>query len=97
MLFDFAKDFMMRIQFTRPLSLEGKQLQDELAAVGISADFPSVDFEGNLWLNIDVADETKTAEIIAAHIAAPIVLPTPAEKLFSATGLTVAEYKALGL
>ena len=43
------------------------------------------------------ADEFKAYQEQKAIDALPKPLPTPAEKLFNATGLTVAEYKALGL
>ena len=41
--------------------------------------------------------EATEAELLAAYAAHTVKVPTPAEKLFNATGLTVEEYKALGL
>ena len=54
-------------------------------------------------LDDEIIDREMTAEEFKAYQeqkaidALPKPLPTPAEKLFAATGLTVAEYKALGL
>ena len=51
--------------------------------------------EGEFY--IEGADSQAHADsLMAAHNPIEVVL-TPAEKLFNATGLTVAEYKALGL
>lgn len=90
------------IIFKKPAKLNGDQLRDELRAGGITiADgMGAVILDGeNLSLDIADSDSTAAAKIVAAHVgvdtvAAPL---TPAEKLFNATGLTVAEYKALGL
>jgi len=43
------------------------------------------------------ADEFEAYQEQKAIDALPKQLPTPEEKLFAATGLTVAEYKSLGL
>lgn len=44
-----------------------------------------------------LSGEATKAELLAAFDAHTVKVPTPAEKLFNATGLTVEEYKALGL
>ena len=87
------------IKFIKPQNLNGTELLKELEAAGIKVEgWPSDDGEGNLYLDISKTDEKKAAEIVALHngTITPKEL-TPAEKLFNATGLTVAEYKALGL
>ena len=43
------------------------------------------------------ADEQAQYDADQVIASQPKVEPTPAQKLFAATGLTVAEYKALGL
>lgn len=63
----------MRIQFTKPATLDGLQLQNELASAGVVADLPNIDEEGNFWLNMDEADVATATPIIAAHVA--IVAP----------------------
>ena len=79
--------------------MNGAELRAELNAAGvtISNDPSAVQLDGEtLRLDIADGDKTKAAQIVAAHngtmIAPP---PTPEQKLFAATGLTVAEYKAL--
>ena len=69
----------MRVQFTQPASLDGKQLQAELAAAKIVSDLPNIDHENNFWLNIDEKDIEKATSIVDAHIA--IIEPNDANKL----------------
>lgn len=87
------------IQFTKPNNLNGAELLAELNAAGISiSNSPSIDGEGNFWLDIAKADETKAKPIVAAHNGT-IVPPEPtvADKL-SSVGLSIDDLKtALGL
>lgn len=90
------------IQFQKPVNLNGDELLDELLAVGIVLDkwkqAPSIDGNGDLWLEIAASNKTKAASVIAAHngtIVAP--QPTLAQKL-EAVGLSIDELKvALGV
>ena len=61
----------MRTQFIQPITLDGKQLQDELLAAGIIADLPNIDHDNNFWLNIDEKDIASAELVIAAHVAKP--------------------------
>jgi hypothetical protein len=87
------------ISFTIPKNLNGAELLEQLAAAGVTVmGRPSDNGDGLLWLDIDAANESKAAAIVAAHNGTMTPKePTAAEKLFNATGLTVEEYKALGL
>ncbi len=90
------------IKFNKPINLNGSELLDELAAVGIVLDkftqAPIVDGNGNLWLDIDPADESATTAVVAAHNGTTVAPePTIAEKLAS-VGLNLTDLKtALGL
>jgi len=87
------------ISFTKPKNLNGAELLVELAAAGVQVEGrPSDDGEGLLSLDIASQDEVKAAAVVSAHngTMTPKEL-TPTQKLFNATGLTVEEYKALGL
>jgi hypothetical protein len=87
------------ISFTKPQNLNGAELLKELEAADIKVvGWPSDNGDGLLSLNIAAKDEAKVSAIVAAHngTMTPKEL-TAEEKLFNATGLTVAEYKALGL
>ena len=88
----------MYIKFTKPSTLDGKQLLAELNAGGVAIEeLPSIDFNGDFWLNINEADVTKATPIVAAHTVKPMPEPTVEEKL-SSVGLSVADLKtALGL
>lgn len=52
---------------------------------------------GNTIVRDMTAAELAATESIAATVAKALLPLTSEEKLFNATGLTVAEYKALGL
>lgn len=83
----------MNTKFKQPKTLDGKQLIDELVLEGIiAADVPSIDVEGNLWIDIDPKDEAKAISIVAAHVANAKELSV-ADKLAS-VGLTIDELKA---
>jgi len=83
----------MNIKFKQPKTLDGKQLIDELAVEGIiAADVPSIDADGNLWIDIDPKDEAKAISIVAAHVAHTKELSV-ADKLAS-VGLSIDELKA---
>jgi hypothetical protein len=90
------------IQFTKPTNLNGVELLNELALVGVTlqnkTEAPVIDGNGNFWLDIKTADEAKAAAIVTAHngtIVAPEL--TIADKLAS-VGLSVPDLKAaLGL
>jgi hypothetical protein len=77
-------------EFAIPAALNGEQLKAELGCDEVYIR------EDKLVIGGEVTEAAAKAAI-AAHVPAPIVPPTAAEKLYAATGLTVAEYKALGL
>lgn len=90
------------IKFDKPENLNGSELLDELAEVGIILDKvkqpPFVDGNEDFWLDVKPADEAKAKPVVAAHngtIVAPE--PTIADKLAS-VGLNLDDLKeALGL
>jgi len=58
------------IKFNKSQTLNGQQLLEELNAAKIKIDeFPFIDGNGDLWLNVSDKDKTKTQEIIDNHIA----------------------------
>ena len=86
------------IQFTKPTNLNGAELLQELALVGVTLQnetiAPSIDGNGDFWLDIKPADETKAAAVVAAHNGTVIAPePTIASKLAS-VGLSIEELKA---
>jgi hypothetical protein len=86
------------IKFTKPQNLNGAELLDELAAIGIILDKftqpPVIDGNGDFWLDINPADESVAEAVVAAHNGT-IVPPEPtiADKLAS-VGLSLDELKA---
>ncbi len=90
------------IKFDKPVNLNGAELLAELAAVGVTlqnkTEAPSIDGNGDFWLDIKPADQAKAAAVVTAHngtIVAPEL--TIADKLAS-VGLSVPDLKAaLGL
>jgi hypothetical protein len=88
----------MMIKFNKPENLNGAELLQELANVGIVLEpiiqSPIVDGNGNLWLDIDSADESKAAAVVAAHNG-NTVAPEPSigDKLAS-VGVSIDDLKA---
>lgn len=89
------------IQFTKPESLNGTELRNELNAAGVKIDeeSQSVQVEGNiLTLKIKSADEAKAAEIVAAHNGTTIAPELTIEDKLASVGLNLDDLKtALGL
>ena len=87
----------MNIKFTKPNTLDGKQLLAELNAGGVAIEeLPSIDFNGNFWLNIDEADVAKTTTIVAAHTLTPAPDNLAAKAaVIAKLGITADEFKTL--
>ena len=83
------------VKFGKPANLNGTELLAELNAEGVLiTEPPMVDGNGDLWLEIDDADESKAKSIVAAHDGTTMpVEPTLAEKL-AIVGLSIEELKA---
>jgi hypothetical protein len=84
----------MYTKFTKPATLDGKQLLAELNAGGVAIEeLPSIDFNGDFWLNIDEADVSKATPIVAAHKLIPPV-DNSAEKAALLAKLGITENEA---
>jgi len=86
------------ISFTKPKNLNGSELLDELAEIGIVLDkihqAPHLTLDGLIWLDITEADKAKAEAVVAAHNGTTVAPePTVAEKLAS-VGLSLDELKA---
>jgi hypothetical protein len=87
------------IKFNKPENLNGLELINELNVAGVAIEKPPfIDGNNDFWLDINPADESVAAAVVAAHNGTTVAPePTPADKL-AAAGLTVDELKAvLGL
>ena len=87
------------IKFTKPVNLNGAELIQELQANGVLiTEWPVVDGNNDLWLDIAKKDETKAQVVVDAHNGTMVAPePTVAEKLAS-VGLNLDDLKAaLGL
>lgn len=85
------------IRFAKPENLNGAELLDELAEIGIVLDkvrqAPFLDDDNSLWLDIKKLDSDKAALVIAAHngtIVAPDKTAARAA-LLQKLGITVDE------
>ena len=90
------------IQFDKPVNLNGSELLDELALVGIVLDLttqaPEVDGNGNLWLDVAEKDEAKAAAVVAAHNGTTVAPEPTIEDKLASVGLSLPDLKAaLGL
>ena len=84
----------MKIQFGKPDQLNGEQLLQELASAGIVASYPTIDGDGNFWLEIASKDSDAAKVVVAAHIEKPLPPMTIIEKL-AKLGITADEAKLL--
>lgn len=83
------------IQFAKPQNLNGSQLVDELKTAGIEvADFPMLDSDENLFLDIDAKDKTKALKIIEKHVGNLIPREQTIDEKLASVGLSVDDLKA---
>jgi hypothetical protein len=87
------------IQFNKPQNLNGKELLDELLAVGVVVEgLPVDDGAGNLILNIASKDEAKAEAVVAAHNGTTVAPEQTIEDKLASVGLSLPDLKAaLGL
>lgn len=90
------------IKFDKPANLNGSQLLDELAAIGVVLDkieqAPLIDGNGDFWLDIKPADQDKAGEVVAAHNGTTIAPEPTVEQKLASVGLSLPDLKtALGL
>jgi len=87
------------IKFNKPLNLNGTELLAELNAAGIKiTEPPSIDGNGDFYLDVATKDKAKAEVIVDKHNGTTIVPePTIDQKLANA-GLNIQDLKAaLGL
>jgi predicted ATPase with chaperone activity len=88
------------IKFDKPTNLNGAELLDELAAVGVIVNAktsPVIDGNGDFWLDIPLSEKTKAEPIVAAHngtLIAPDLL-AQRQAILDRLGLTAEEAKLL--
>jgi hypothetical protein len=90
------------IKFNKPENLNGAELLDELAAVGIVLEIttqaPLIDGNGDFWLDVQPADQAKAAAVVAAHNGTTIAPEPTVEQKLASVGLNLDDLKtALGL
>ena len=90
------------LKFDKPQNLNGSQLLDELAIVGIVLDkltqAPLIDGNGDFWLDVKPADETKAAAVVAVHNGNITPKEPTIEDKLASVGLSLTDLKsALGL
>ena len=88
------------IKFNKPTNLNGSELLDELAAVGIVVNAktsPFIDGNGDFWLDISESDKAQAESIVAAHNGTTIAPDNTAARqaLLSKLGITEEEAKLL--
>jgi hypothetical protein len=90
------------IEFPKPINLNGAELLDELAAIGIVLhkyhQAPLIDGEGRFWLDVEEKDKDKVFEIVAAHNGNTVAPEPTVEEKLASVGLNLNDLKAaLGL
>lgn len=87
------------IKFNKPLNLNGKELLEELAVVGVVVSkIPFIDGNNDMWLDIKPEDEAKVTVVVATHNGT-IIAPEPTiEDKLAFVGLNLSDLRsALGL
>jgi hypothetical protein len=83
------------IKFNKPQNLNGKELLDELLAVGVVVEgLPVDDGAGNLILNIASKDEAKAEAVVAAHNGTTVAPEPTIEDKLASVGLSLPDLKA---
>jgi hypothetical protein len=87
------------IKFDKPTNLNGTELLAELNSAGITiTEPPSIDGNGELWLNIASKDQTKAMPIVAAHNGTVVAPALSVDEKLQSVGLNVDDLRtALGL
>jgi flagellar basal body P-ring protein FlgI len=87
------------IKFNLPTNLNGSELLTELNDANVKITKPPfVDGNNNLWLDIDVKDETKAKAIVDAHNGTTVAPELTINQKLASVGLTIDDLKiALGL
>lgn len=90
------------IKFDKPANLNGAELLDELAVVGIALNLatqaPVLDGNGDLWLDIKSKDKDKAAEVVSVHNGTTVAPEPTIEDKLASVGLNLLDLKsALGL
>lgn len=90
------------IKFKKPINLNGAQLLDELANVGIFLDkfvqAPRIDANDDLWLDIKSEEESKAKPIVESHNGTIVASEPSIEQKLNQVGLNLDDLKsALGI
>lgn len=90
------------IQFDKPTNLNGSQLLDELAAIGVILDkleqAPLIDGNNDFWLDVKPADQAKAAAVVEAHNGTTVAPELTIEDKLASVGLNLTDLKsALGI
>jgi hypothetical protein len=87
------------IKFDKPINLNGIELMAELNAAGVKVnDWPSIDLDNNLFLDISNKDEAKAKLIVAAHNGTMVAPEPTIQQKLENIGLNFEDLKAaLGL
>lgn len=86
------------IKFDKPVKLNGVELLTELNAAGIKITTPpTIDGNGNFWLDIAAKDEAKVKSVVSVHNGTTVPPDNSAAKsaLLAKLGITDDEAKLL--
>jgi hypothetical protein len=83
------------IKFNKPQNLNGAELLSELKIAGVAiTEDPTIDANGDFWLDIAESDKAIATTVVSAHNGTTVASePTVADKLAS-VGLSIEELKA---
>jgi methylmalonyl-CoA mutase cobalamin-binding subunit len=83
------------ITFKKPANLNGAELLNELKSAGVDVvNLPVDDAQGNLLLDIKIADEAKAAAVVSAHDGTTMASEQTIANKLASIGLSIEELKA---
>jgi hypothetical protein len=85
------------IKFNKPANLNGAELLDELAEVGIVLDkinqVPVVDGNDDFWLDIKPKDQAKAEAVVSVHNGTTVAPEPTIEDKLASVGLSLSDLK----
>jgi hypothetical protein len=87
------------IKFDKPTNLNGTELLAELNTAGVKiSEAPSIDGNGDFWLDVATKDKAKAEAVVAAHNGTTVAAEQSVADKLASVGLNVEDLKAaLGL
>jgi hypothetical protein len=83
------------IQFDKPKNLNGAELLAELKSAGVTiTEDPTIDGNGDFWLDIAESDKAKATTVVLAHNGSTVAPELTVSDKLASVGLSIDDLKA---